>query len=331
MIRLTLYVSVPKDNGGPATLQAVAAVAEKRCGSEALALRLAVRVTMLAAQQNRESLDRVFSMGSRHLNGARLEAGMKLAFWRRPSVSVLTWNVWFGLEKPVKRWTRLLADAAELGPDLIAFQEVTDPFLEMLRNEPWVRKAYRISDPRGESISSYGSVIVSRHPILRHEVLPLDSEMDRKLVVVETEVAGSAWTVATVHLESLESATVRARQLEQILEYLGPAPSVILCGDFNFCSSWAEENGRIPREFVDVWPAASEESGFTVDTELNATRARKTDGERRERFDRIFVRSNRAQPAEVRLVGTKQVKGETPALFPSDHFGVYGRLALERA
>jgi len=230
----------------------------------------------------------------------------------------------------VKRWTRLLADAAELRPDLIAFQEVTDPFLQILRKEPWVRKAYAISDPRGDSISSYGSVIVSRRPILRHEVLALDSEMDRKLVAIEIEVAGSVWTVATVHLESLESATIRGRQLEQVFEHLGSAPNVILCGDFNFCSSWKEENRRIPKEFVDVWPAASVDRGFTVDTELNATRARKTNGERRERFDRILVRSSQARPTEVRLVGTKQVKGETPALFPSDHFGVYGRLALER-
>ena len=37
--------------------QAIAAVAERRSGSEALALRLALRIGMLAAQQNRETLD----------------------------------------------------------------------------------------------------------------------------------------------------------------------------------------------------------------------------------------------------------------------------------
>ena len=37
--------------------EAIAAVAEEVGGSEALALRLALRVTMLAAQQNRETLD----------------------------------------------------------------------------------------------------------------------------------------------------------------------------------------------------------------------------------------------------------------------------------
>ncbi len=37
--------------------EAIAAVAERRSRSEALTLRLALRVTMLAAQQNRETLD----------------------------------------------------------------------------------------------------------------------------------------------------------------------------------------------------------------------------------------------------------------------------------
>lgn len=253
---------------------------------------------------------------------------MKLAFWRHPSLSVLTWNVWFGLEKPVARWTRLLADVAALRPDLIAFQEVTEPFLEMLRKEPWVRKSYDISDPRGESITSYGSVIVSRHPIRRRDVVELDSEMDRKLVMIETEVSDVVWTVGTVHLESLDASELRSRQLEQVFERLGPAPDAILCGDFNFCSSSTEENERLPPDFLDVWAAVRQDPGFTVDTELNATRARKTDVTRRARLDRVLVRSSRTEPQEAELVGTKPVKGETPALYPSDHFGVYSKLTL---
>jgi tyrosyl-DNA phosphodiesterase 2 len=255
---------------------------------------------------------------------------MRLAFWRRPALTILTWNVWFGLEKPVRRWTRLLDDVASLRPDLIAFQEVTVPFLEMLRKESWVRRSYEISDPRGEEISSYGSVIVSRYPILGREVLGLETELGRQFILVEIEVESTAWTVGTVHLESLDSSALRARQLEQVFERLGGVSHSILCGDFNFCSSWAEENERLPGDFLDVWPAVSADDGFTVDTQLNATRARKTRGERRERFDRILVRSDLAHPAAAKLVGTNPVKGESPALFPSDHFGVYGTLALSR-
>jgi endonuclease/exonuclease/phosphatase family metal-dependent hydrolase len=217
-----------------------------------------------------------------------------------------------------------------LRPDLIALQEVTEPFLEMLRNESWVRRSYEISDPRGEEISSYGSVIVSRYPILRREVISLESDMDRKFVVVEIEIEGTAWTVGTVHLESLDSSAIRTRQLEHVFGCLEAASHSILCGDFNFCSSWAEENEGLPRDFLDVWSAVSADNGFTVDTQLNVTRARKTQGQRRERFDRILVRSDLAQPVAAELVGTRPVKGEIPALFPSDHFGVYGKLVLSR-
>ena len=46
----------PHCNSAVSGKQAIAAVAEGASGSEALALRLALRVTMLAAQQNRETL-----------------------------------------------------------------------------------------------------------------------------------------------------------------------------------------------------------------------------------------------------------------------------------
>ena len=228
----------------------------------------------------------------------------------------------------MRRWTRLLDEVGALRPDLIALQEVTEPFLEMLRKAPWVRRAYEISDPRGDTFAAYGSVLLSRQPILRREVMDLESEMDRKLVLIETEVAGTLWTVGTVHLESLEASALRARQLEQVFDRLGDTANVLLCGDFNFCSSWDDENDRRPSDFVDVWPVVSKAPGFTVDTELNATRARKTDHERRERFDRVLVRSDLAQPAGAKLLGTRPVKREEPPLHPSDHFGVFARLTL---
>lgn len=253
---------------------------------------------------------------------------MKLAFWRSRSVSVLTWNVWFGLEKPLTRWTRLLSETESLKPDLILLQEVTAPFLELLRKQKWIRKSYEISDPRGEAIASYGSVIVSRSPLRRREVVDLDSEMDRKLVVIETEIHGILWTVGTVHLESLDTSAIRARQLEQVFGHLDDAPDVILGGDFNFCSSWPVENERLPADYVDVWPSVSAAPGFTVDSELNATRARKSERVRRERFDRILVRSSRVRPTQAVLVGTDRIRRETPDLFPSDHFGVFAKMAL---
>jgi len=248
------------------------------------------------------------------------------------TLSLLTWNVWFGLERPHRRWTELLAIVGSLEPDVIAFQEVTDPFLDMLRTAPWVKNGYELSDPTGASIERYGTVIATRLPPERVEVHPLESEMGRKLVVVEAEAGDTTWAFASVHLESLiESAAVRGRQLHQIFEILSPFEHVVLMGDLNFCSSWTGENELIPARFVDVWLAVRSDDGFTVDAEVNEMRRREVEGEKRVRFDRILVSSEVARPLNAKLVGTKKIPGVRPALFPSDHFGVLGRLKLDRS
>ncbi len=102
-------------------------------------------------------------------------------------------------------------------------------------------------------------------------------------------------------------------------------------GDLNFCSSWTVENELIPPEFVDVWSAVCSDDGFTVDPELNEMRRREVEGRKRVRFDRILVRSAVARPLKVQLVGTQRIRGVKPELFPSDHFGVMGRLNIDRS
>ncbi len=257
---------------------------------------------------------------------------VRFPFWRRRSLSLLSWNVWFGLDKPHRRWTELISILGSLQPDVVALQEVTDPFLRMLRKAPWVRRRYEISDPSGESLGSYGNLIVSRLPLERVRVLALDSEMDRKLVVAQARAADATWAFASVHLESLrESADRRAKQLTQVLEALAPYPEAALMGDFNFCSSWIEENGRIPSDYLDVWPAVRSDDGFTVDTELNEMRGREAQTAKRVRFDRILIRSTRCSPMRTTLVGTKSIRGEKPKLYPSDHFGLHATLRLAKA
>jgi tyrosyl-DNA phosphodiesterase 2 len=129
----------------------------------------------------------------------------------------------------------------------------------------------------------------------------------------------------------IESAVVRGRQLHQIFEILSLFEHVVLMGDLNFCSSWPGENELISARFVDVWPAVRSDDGFTVDAELNEMRRREVEGEKRVRFDRILVSSEVARPLNAKLVGTKRIPGVRPALFPSDHFGVLGRLKLDRS
>ncbi len=254
---------------------------------------------------------------------------MRLPFLKRRRVRLVTWNVWFGIDRPLRRWEELLRTTGRLRPDVVAFQEVTKPFLKLLRNTSWVRKSYTPSDPYGDEMDAYGSVLLCRYPSPEVSIHRLESEMDRSLVTMKTEVAGAPWLFGTVHLESMEGAHLRGRQLEVTFEHLARHDNVVLMGDFNFCSAWTDENRRIPEDWVDVWPALRSEPGFTVDTGRNAMRLRAKPQDKRVRFDRILVRSPLATPVRIELLGTTAIKGEQPALFPSDHFGVFAELSLE--
>lgn len=240
---------------------------------------------------------------------------------------MITWNVWFAPERAVRRWTELLRIVGRERPDVIAFQEVTPPFLALLHNSAWLRRSYTLSDPDGAHIDGYGNLIATRFDPICTPVHPLESRMGRKLVLVEAEVHGQRWTFGCVHLESFrESVRERGRQLEQVFRHLAGAERAALMGDFNFCATWPDEERLIPGEWADPWRAVGVGDGWTVDTEVNRMRARRTAGRKRVRLDRILVRSADARPVRARLLGTRPIRGESPDLWPSDHFGLHVEL-----
>lgn len=53
--------------------------------------------------------------------------------------------------------------------------------------------------------------------------------------------------VATSHFESLDSADIRKDQLEVAFGVLDKYPTALLMGDFNFDSSWNNEEKCIPK------------------------------------------------------------------------------------
>mmetsp|Transcript_105938 Transcript_105938/g.306467 ORF Transcript_105938/g.306467 Transcript_105938/m.306467 type:complete len:108 (-) Transcript_105938:1145-1468(-) len=79
--------------------------------------------------------------------------------------------------------------------------------------------------------------------------------MGRSLLVAELVPPGGggsarAWcagAVATVHLESLNSAKVRDAQLQTANRALARYPNAVLCGDFNFGGRGFEHSSTMPR------------------------------------------------------------------------------------
>jgi len=102
-------------------------------------------------------------------------------------------------------------------------------------------------------------------------------------------------------------------------------------GDFNFCSSWPEEEAIEP-DFQDVWHLLrGNEPGCTKDFRVNRMLQKVDQRVRQVRFDRILFRGRAPgwRPRSIELIGNRPVSDSLPDVFPSDHFGLVARLRWE--
>lgn len=246
------------------------------------------------------------------------------------NLTCVTFNVWFEPYYFVKRCTALLQLVEVCNPDIIALQEVTPPFLEYLLAQNWVRQQYAISEALGITVDSYGVVMLSRITPLQLVLYELTSLMNRHLLVAELGLNTEHTAIGTVHLESKSPfAAMRGQQLREVFGVLQQERHVLLMGDFNFCSSWKEEQERIPDTYRDMWSVLHPDlSGHTEDTNINTMRLEHTGKHKSVRFDRMLVRSMRPgwSPVAIELLGTNAIAVELPNVFPSDHFGLVGHL-----
>ena len=97
--------------------------------------------------------------------------------------------------------------------------------------------------------------------------------------------------LANVHLESTKpSASIRAKQLSALFPILDISDTAIILGDFNFCSSWTE-NQNIHPNYKDIWnELRPDQMGYTEDTEVNTTLFDLKRKKKQVRFDGILLR-----------------------------------------
>ena len=113
---------------------------------------------------------------------------------------VLTWNVSMDPAHMEDRMEAICEEVAELAPDVVALQEVTDTSLELLERGAWFSQAegVAISDPT----HAYHTMLFARGGFSSRERLPFPgSRMGRELVM--GELLEAPLVVATTHLESL--------------------------------------------------------------------------------------------------------------------------------
>ena len=247
------------------------------------------------------------------------------------TLTLVTFNVWFETYHIQERYEALLRILRDCDADLIGLQEVTPSFLKIILAEEWVKDNFYVSDHKGKTVDPYGVILLSRFPIQTLTLYDLPTYMYRKLLVADLNINGQNIKVATVHLESHKiSSPFRAKQLSVIFPILSEGEHSVLMGDFNFCSSWDEENANIDTAYQDMWSVLKgDEPGYTEDTDINIMRLEVEGKEKQVRFDRILVCSSASGwlPELIQLIGTESTADNHPNIFPSDHFGLVGKLS----
>ena len=224
------------------------------------------------------------------------------------TLRILTQNLWFDQFEREARMRLHIEQWRQLNPDIIAVQEATLVCLRCLL--PLISN-YWSSVSLESSAQWQGIAVFSKVEPLQVEMLPLPGEMGRRLLRVSFENL----EVGVVHLESTASAgPTRALQLQTVFHQL-QKPDSLLLGDFNFCSTSAE-NAQLPADYIDMWAALHpSQPGWTLD----GTKNKHLRGCKQSRYDRMLLRSSRWKPRTIELCESEA----------SDHFGLISQLDLQ--
>jgi poly(A) polymerase len=243
---------------------------------------------------------------------------------------VLTYNVWFDAYEGSRRCDAILQILERERADVMVLEEVTQPFLDALRDSAWVRAQYALSQHYVDPTLRYDVVMLSRLPVQRFTAHTLTSIMGRRLHVLELSTCCGSLRVAGIHLESMkEMRPTRLTQIDECLPVLAASDGAIWLGDFNAAPD-TPEDARIRARFEDAWDTLDPSPGYTRDTTRNTMLARIKD-DRHQRIDRVFFRGPRLKPVGVHMIGTSPVEGSDGQVFPSDHFGVVADFSCDCA
>jgi endonuclease/exonuclease/phosphatase family metal-dependent hydrolase len=262
------------------------------------------------------------------------------------SVRIVTINLWNTSGDPDRRLEVLLPQLVALQPQIVALQEVRD--VNGGRNQAeLVAKAVRgdfrfaVADPESAG-GPIGNAVVSRMPILSHEVLTLPCAKltdKRNALRCDIQTPTGRLPFLSTHLSwELDAAVVREQQVVLLDEWMHKNPGdlpAVMCGDFNctpdslahqFLSGRASLLGR-STYWRDAYARRHPHSdGFTWSAR-NPYVARNVERDRR--LDFIFVgpMQDHGPGAILHARVVLDLPGAND-VYPSDHFGVFTEVAL---
>jgi endonuclease/exonuclease/phosphatase family metal-dependent hydrolase len=264
----------------------------------------------------------------------------------RPSLRVLTLNIW-NRQGPWEARLQLIREGLrEHSPDVVGLQEVlwhesrslADAIAEGLGYET----AFGAAQDLGGGVL-FGNAVLSRWPIARHAVFPLPTgETDERRSVLFTGIASPHGELPffVTHLNwKLHQGAVREAQVAVVADVVmreAPVSGLppVLVGDFNaqpdaseirFLRGLHTLNGK-SIYFADTFGQVGEGPDFTFDPNRNPFAALTHEPPRR--IDYVFVRGPdkqvRGKPIESRVVFDEVVNG----VAASDHHGVLSVISM---
>jgi len=245
------------------------------------------------------------------------------------TVDVVTLNLWHDKQDWPHRQDLIVAELKTLAPDVIVLQEVLqDTALPNQAQALAERLGYRYrffsADAPGQA-RRYGNAILVKGAIEQSrevKLAPLDDY--RNAGWVRTTVAGRPLNVYATHLHyKPEGGAIRAEQIAGVLalidETAGDVPSIV-GGDFNTRSD-TPELAPLRARFIEAYAQvhAGEDANTPAHTTLNTHL-----GHAPIRIDHVFAQRDAFSVVDARIILDR---ADASGAWPSDHYGVWVRLA----
>jgi tyrosyl-DNA phosphodiesterase 2 len=223
-------------------------------------------------------------------------------------LSTLTYNLWFDNYHMQNRIRYICEIILDKRPDFVSLQEVTLPIFTILKKN--LDKFYHFSISFEMESDCYGTVILSKFPIIQHIVMKLPKTyMNRKYHHITAKKGNKLIKIIGIHLESDYKTDLKYEQLAEIFDKITEKDNIFIMGDTNM-----EDHVMMPDYLEDV------ETDYTFDSTKNAN----IKGKYRSRLDRIFM-NKRCKIGKKELIGTEPIYDN---VYPSDHFGIFLEVSL---
>jgi Endonuclease/Exonuclease/phosphatase family len=163
-------------------------------------------------------------------------------------------NLWNNKVQREARFANFCNSMAEIDPDIICIQEITQTLLDKLLQQEWTKdyfkSTHRFTSEEGNSkVKSDGELILSKFPILQKETFPYNNTLTEKTVHiahiqiplnyfkkknVSGEMEYSSFPVITTQLEKLKTySDIRKQQLYSLFNMVSSIPNVFIVADTN--------------------------------------------------------------------------------------------------